>query len=141
MKCFILKNLLAKRFSSKGLSLSELMLAAGILAFALCGIVALFVNCSGLNEANRNLSAAANHVQFIMEEIRDTSFASIATSISNGTWNWSTSEINTGGLTALSNETITTSSSGTRPLQVTVTAAWQDRTGRERTFSITTLFQ
>jgi len=135
------QNLLIKIFSSKGLSLVELMLAAGILAFALCGIIALFVNCSGLNEANRNLSIAASHAQYVMESIKYTPFADIESDITSGTWNLTATQINASGLIALRNETIATISTGTRPLQVTVTSTWKDRTERGRTFSLTTIFQ
>lgn len=131
----------SQRLSKKGMSLVELMFAAGILAFALCGIVSLFVNCSKLNEANRNLSIAASHAQFIMETIKYTPFANIKTNIDDEVWNWTTTQINANGLIALRSEAIETSAIGTRPLQVTVTSTWQDRTGRNRTFFITTLFQ
>jgi len=134
-------NLLTKRSSSQGLSLAELLMASAILAFALCGLIALFVNCSGLNESNRNLSIAVSHVQYIMETIKYTPFADIQTNIDDGAWNLTMAQISASGLIALRNEAITTTATGTRPLQVTATATWQDRTGRERTFSATTLFQ
>ena len=134
-------NLLTKHASSQGLSLAELLMAAAILAFALCGLIALFVNCSGLNKANRNLSTAVSHVQYVMETIKYTPFADIQTNIDNATWNFTKTQINANGLIALRNEAIATTATGTRPIQVTVTATWQDRTGRERTFSATTLFQ
>ena len=125
----------------KAFTLPELLLAAAIMAFALSGLISLFISCNNLSEANRNLSAAASHVQFVMENIKDTPFANIKTLIDGGNWTWNASAINTNGLTALRDETITTQASGTRPLEVTVTATWQNRNGRTQGHSIKTLFQ
>ncbi|MCX5680811.1 MAG: hypothetical protein NT079_00725 [Candidatus Omnitrophica bacterium] len=132
-------NILRKT-SSRGLTLPELILAAAILAFTLSGLVALFVNCSVLNEASRNLSVATSHADFIMETIKNTAFASIKTSINAGTWTLGNpATIN--GLPALRNESITTTWIGTRPLEVTVTIAWKDKTNRNRTFLLGSVFQ
>lgn len=130
-----------KFLSQKGLTLPELLMAALILAYALCGLVALFINCSGLNEANRNTSIAVSHAQYVMEAIRDTTFSNMKTLIDAGNWDWDPTEITNNGLLPLRNENIDTEAIGTRPLQVTVTVSWQDRIGRNRTLPITTLFQ
>lgn len=63
-----------------GFTLAELMIAAGILAFVLAGLLVVFINCILLNELNRNLSLAYNAVQAEMEQIKDrgiTSFDSL----------------------------------------------------------------
>ena len=60
-----------KKVYPKSLTLTELLLAAAILTFVLCGLLALFVNCLFLNEGNRNLTTAVAHAQYIMEEIRN----------------------------------------------------------------------
>lgn len=133
--------LFIKKIDQKGLTLPELLMAALILAYALCGLVALFVNCSNLNEANRNTNIAVSHAQYIMSEIRDTPFASMKTLIDNGNWDWNTTSIINNGLTPLRNEAIDAQATGTRPLQVTVVVSWQDRIGRNRTLPIATLFQ
>ena len=55
---------------SKAITLTELLLAAAILAFVICGIIALFANCTLLNEGSHNLTIAVSHAQQILEEIR-----------------------------------------------------------------------
>ena len=117
---------------TKGLTLAELLLAAAILAFVLCGILILFVNCSFLNESNRNLTLALSHVQYIMEEIKDTYFSEIKTKIDNGDWDWATEDIAAEGLTALKNESIDTSyGSDENPLEVIVDVQWEGRRQRQ----------
>lgn len=124
-----------------GLTLPELLMAALILVYALCGLIALFINCNGLNEANRNTSVAVSHAQYIMESIRDTGFANMKTLIDGGNWDWDSAEITSNNLSPLRNESIDAQATGTRPLEVTVTVSWQDKIGRNRTLPITTLFQ
>jgi hypothetical protein len=55
---------------SKAITLTELLLAAAIMAFVISGIIALFVNCTLLNEGSHNLTIAVSHAQHILEEIR-----------------------------------------------------------------------
>ena len=126
----------------KGFTLPELLLAVAILAFVITSILLLFINCALLNEANRNLSIASSHAQFVMEDIRgsaSTSFATLKSSIDAGNWDWNTTAINSRGLTALSNEAIDTQSSGTEPVDVVVTITWKDRSGKNRSAAIETL--
>jgi prepilin-type N-terminal cleavage/methylation domain-containing protein len=73
--------------SEKGMTLPEILLAAAILAFALVGVLLLFVNCSLLNEASRNLTRAASHAQFVMEDIKNANFATLKSNIEAGNWN------------------------------------------------------
>jgi type II secretory pathway pseudopilin PulG len=129
-----------KRFLSlTGFTLSELLLAAVILAFALSGLLTLFVNCMFLNESNRNLTIATGHAQYVMEEIKNTNFAALKTKIDNGDWDWDGQDIGSKGLTALSNESIDTNATGTDPLDVTVTVNWKDRGTRDRNTVLETL--
>jgi type II secretory pathway pseudopilin PulG len=128
--------------SKQGFTLTELLLAVIILAFSITGILLLFVNCAFLNEANRNLSVASSHSQFVMEEIRgeaSSGFSSLKVHIDAGNWDWDTATINSRGLTALNNEVIDTSASGTEPLDVLITVTWKDRSGRDRSAAIETL--
>ena len=127
-------------YSNKGLTLTELLLAAAILAFVLCGIVALFVNCSFLNEANRNLTVAMTHAQYIMEEIRDSDFINLETSITDGNWDWNEAEIVSHNLVALSDEAIDTNVFQVgNPLGVSVKIDWKDRNTRDRHTELETL--
>lgn len=61
-------------WSLTGFTLSELLLAAAILAFVLTGLLLLFINCSLLNEANRNLTIATSYAQELMEVIESKRF-------------------------------------------------------------------
>ncbi len=129
------------RLSKRGFTLAELLLAAAILAFALTGLLALFINCSILNESNRNLTIAISHAQYVMENIKNQSFTNLETNINDGNcWDWNTAAINVAGLTALSSEAINTQSSGTNPLTVAVTVTWQDRNQIVRNTELWTLF-
>ncbi len=135
-------NYIHSEYQMRGLTLTELVLAAAILAFVLCGLILLFVNCSFLNEANRNLTTAATHAQYIMEEIRNTSFAQVKSKIDNGDWDLDTLAIESEpyNLTALNNEFIDAqvTQSG-NPLGVSVTVTWNDRRQRARSVSLRTL--
>jgi len=71
-----LPDLLMKSYC-RGFTLAELLLAAAILAFALAGLLALFVNCLVLNETNRNFTLAYSNIQAKMEEIKNMSFDSL----------------------------------------------------------------
>ncbi|MBU0549139.1 MAG: type II secretion system GspH family protein [Candidatus Omnitrophica bacterium] len=128
-----------KKRSKRGFTLTELLLAAVILAFVLSGLLLLFIHCLFLNESNRNLSIAIMHAQFVMEEIRDATFWGIEPSITTGTWDWSQADITSGGLIPLSNETIDTSvTQSGNPLGISVMVNWMDRNARQRSASLQT---
>ncbi|MDD4981919.1 MAG: type II secretion system protein [Candidatus Omnitrophota bacterium] len=122
-----------------GFTLSELLLAVAILAFAMSGMLYLFVNCSFLDNANRNLSLAVSHGQFVMEDIKDADFSGLQASINAGVWNWDAVAISAKGLTALDNESIITASTGVDPLHIVVTVLWKDRGSIDRSFILETL--
>ena len=124
--------------SSNGFTLSELLVAAGIMAYALSVILTTFVSNYALNETSRNLTIAASHMNYVLEDIRNTTFSSVATNITNGDWNWDTSEIASEGLSPLNNESITVASSGSTLLTITVTASWRDLQQRSQSKSIQT---
>ncbi len=110
----------------------EMLMTAAILGYALSVVLAGYVNNVALDEASRNLSSAVSHAEFVLEDIRNTSFGSVASNITSGNWNWNTSTVTTKGLTALNNESIAATSSGTNPLDITVTVTWNDVHGRSR---------
>lgn len=126
---------------SRAVTLSELLLATAILAFVLSGVLLLFTRCILLNNENRNLATATSHAEYVLEDIRQKAFSTVQASISNGIWNWNTTQISSQGLTALSNdEAIKTEVvSGPNPLQVKVTVTWTDRSQRARSTFLETL--
>ena len=119
-------------------TLPELLLSAAILSYSLSVVLATYVNSIALNDASRNLSIAVSHAQLVMEDIRNTTFASVATNITNGNWDWNTATIGTKGLTALKSESIDTSLTGSNPLDITVTFSWNDLNGRSRSQALKT---
>ncbi len=128
--------------SLRGFTLSELLLAAAILVFVLAGLLALFLNCLILNEANRNLTIAMTHAQYIMEEIKDEDFDGLEAKINNGDWDLDASAIQSApyGLAALSNETIDVNATQSgNPLGISVTVQWNERGQRIRSTELDTL--
>jgi Tfp pilus assembly protein PilV len=111
-----------------GFTLSELVLASAILAVAICGLLAAYVNSILMNESSSNLAKAANDAQYVLEQVKGLSYAGISTYVPPT-------------FTNLTNEAITLapapyeSSSGIK--QVTVNVNWIERQ-RNRTFSLTT---
>lgn len=131
-------------WSLAGFTLSELLLAAAILAFVLTALLALFVSCLFLNEANRNLTVATSHAQYIMEEIKDaadTDFTQLESRINNGDWDLNASQIQAApyNLTALSNESIDTNAQSGDPLGISVIVQWNDRGQKPRSTELDTL--
>ncbi len=130
----------------KGFTLAELLLSAAILAFVLTGLLLLFISCSLLNEANRNMSIATSHAEYILEDIRSASFTGLETRINNnGTNGWDLNSIQLQSspynFTTLAAEGITTSvfQSG-NPLGISVEVAWQDRGQKDRAVELRTYF-
>ncbi len=123
---------------SRGFTLAELLVASSIMAYTLAVMVLSLVRNYALNETSRNLTYATNHAETVLEDIRNTSFASVASGITAGNWNWTTSTLTTLGLSPIKGETITTTYSGTQLLTITVTIAWQDLNSRSQSKSLTT---
>jgi prepilin-type N-terminal cleavage/methylation domain-containing protein len=66
-----------KRPFNEGFTLVEILLAIGILAFALCSILALYSACLVLTSTSKNINIATNGVLALTEEIRSTPFTQI----------------------------------------------------------------
>ena len=131
-------NQVVKR-KRKGFTLLELLLASVILAVALSVLLLEFLSCAVLSEAARNLTRAVAHAQYVMEDIKNTTFINIKSKIDNGDWDWDSADISNEGLTPLRNEIIDTSVSGTDLLDVTVNVSWQNKGGRSQYTSLETL--
>ena len=135
---FVRKNRQRGLNSRSAFTLTELLLASAILAFALSGLLTLFANCIVLNETGRNSFIALHHAELIMEEIKNTDFSDISDKIQNGDWDWDGSDIVSHGLTSLMNEQIDTSVSGSSVLDITAMVTWLDRGARSRNLNLTT---
>ena len=128
-----------KKLSFNGFTLPELLLVAALLGYSLSVTLLTLINSSALNEISRNLITATAHAEFVLESIKNISFATTVSSISSGTWTWNTAAVTSNGLTALNTESIATTSSGNNPIDVTVTVTWNDKGGRSRTKVLRTL--
>lgn len=69
--------MLLKKKSKRGFSLIEIVVAVGILAFALCAILASYISFFVLSTTSKNINIASNAALSLMEEIRGTPFSQI----------------------------------------------------------------
>ena len=113
-----------KRSSRKGFTLVELLVAVAIVAFAVCGILSLYVACFGLTKTSRNMSIATNAAQALMEQIRSSDFNSIVDTYDGMTFTVN-SIPNSKGVVYV-NDTID-AVLGTNPdlLKVTISVCWK----------------
>ena len=65
--------------TKKGFVLPEMMLAAAIAAFAICGLLLMYVVAMDLIRTSKNASIVTSAAQGLIEEIRNTPFPEIAT--------------------------------------------------------------
>ncbi|MFA5271616.1 MAG: hypothetical protein WC412_04670 [Candidatus Omnitrophota bacterium] len=134
-------------FFKKGVTLSELLIAALIIVTSFTALLACFVACLILNEANRNLMLATSHAQYVMEDIKNMAstsagFSTIANNdnaYGNTNWDWANpAAINEKTLVALKDESIDTNVTGATFLNVVVTVNWHDRGNRNRSITLET---
>jgi Tfp pilus assembly protein PilW len=132
--------------SKLGFTLSELLIASGIMAFVLVGLLHLFITCIFLNESNRNLSVATAHGQYVLEEMKNTNFTNFKNGSPNADtyWDWNNAAINSNGLSVLNSEAIATDAAWVDAvtkdrLDITVTVSWKDFGVRDRSLVLRTL--
>ncbi|MBI3618229.1 MAG: prepilin-type N-terminal cleavage/methylation domain-containing protein [Candidatus Omnitrophica bacterium] len=122
----------------KGFTLVEVLIAVGILAVVIVGLLQLFVYCSNLAEAAGNTTLAVNEAQNKMEEIRNHDFNSIATDYASGG-----TPGNTFTLTSLNGTgTITTSQEAggsSELLRIQIDVSWQNKNSRNFSTALTSL--
>ena len=120
----------------KGFTLVELLMAAAILAFAMSGILLMFINCAFLNQANRNNSIATIHAETAMEYIKSQTFSTIQNHLCTSgvspvpvTWSLDPATLNLSGLTSESINATTTQTCCSRSpldwLDITVRVEWE----------------
>jgi len=111
--------------SAAGFTLMELMIAAGILVFAIVGLLSTYISGSLMGVANRGLVVASTDAQYVLEKMRDTTYVNIAS-------------YTDGNFTNLQNESIrVTVTEGTNEKDVAVNVTWLEG-GRQRSHVITT---
>ena len=69
-----------KQRAKKGFVLLEVLLATAIAAFAICGILLMYIAGMDLIRTSKNASIATSAAQGLIEEIRNTPFPNIVTS-------------------------------------------------------------
>ncbi|MEW6100756.1 MAG: prepilin-type N-terminal cleavage/methylation domain-containing protein [Candidatus Omnitrophota bacterium] len=115
--------------NKKGFTLAELLIAVGILAVAILGLLALFVNVMLMNESNYNLVTAVNDAQFVLEQMRPIAYDDL-------------DDYSPPDFINLQNETesVTVSNPpGGSIAEITVTIGWTER-NRNRNFQLSTRF-
>lgn len=111
--------------SIKSFTLIELLFAAAILLVAVLALLATYINCIFLNEANNNLVIAANDAQYVLEQIKSTPFNQIE--------DYAAPVLNN-----LTNENIAVDSTvESRIANITVSVGWTERQ-RARSFELST---
>lgn len=115
----------------------EILVAVGILAVVIVGLLQLFVYCSTLAEAAGNTTIAVNKAQNKMEEIRTHDFDSIATDYASGGTPGNTFALTSPNGTG----TIATSQVGgsSELLQIQIDVNWQNKNGRNFSTALTSL--
>jgi type II secretory pathway pseudopilin PulG len=114
-----------RKNNSAGFTLLELMIAIGLIVFAIAGIFSSFVYAILLNETTANSVKAANDAQYVLEEMKSTAFGSLAA--------YTPPALNT-----LAAENITVSKTiWPRIAEVTVNVTWTER-NRNRSFALKT---
>ena len=126
--------------STRGLTLVELVLGAGMLVIAFTGLLQAWLSQLTLNEHARYLSWAVNDADRVMERIHQLnanaacSVPTVAPPAGFATWDaWlADTTANGGGGKSIQsspavNELIVPSTSGTDPIQVTIAVCWRNR--------------
>ena len=125
----------------KTLTLIELIIAAAILIVASTVLAMLFTNSIILNEFNRNRTIGLSHAQYVMEEIKDANFSTLASYITAGNWDWDTADIADHDLASMSAQQVDTDVDQIADdfLDITVSVQWLSRTGRLQNIGVQTL--
>ena len=133
---------LHKFAADRGFTLVEVLIAVGILAVVIVGLLQLFVYCSTLAEAAGNTTLAVNEAQNKIEEIRNHNFTSIATDYASGGTPGNTFPVpDRDGTGTIGTGTITTSQVGgsSALLQIQINVSWQNKNSRNFATALTGL--
>ena len=126
-----------KMQNRRGFTLSELMVAAAILALTISALLYVFVSCLLMNEANSELITAASDAEYVMEQIK-----ALPTSDFNAIDSYTVPAELTNPATGrqrLTNEHIDVNKgTGSNIRTITVTVTWSRRNGTPPPFQLVT---
>ena len=115
--------------NQRGFTLVEVMVSALILATVIVGIMQLFIYTSILAELAGDKITALNEAQSKMDQIRNTSFSSIATTYPSGTTFTLPSQLTGNG-------TITLDTTDSNIYGLTITVTWLNKKGQGSTITL-----
>jgi prepilin-type N-terminal cleavage/methylation domain-containing protein len=78
-----IKNIIGTRMATRGFTLVELVVAAGIMGVVVGGILVSYIRCMELNEASQNKSLAVKAARDRMEIIKNTAYANLVSTYNN----------------------------------------------------------
>ena len=111
----------------------EALLGLLILGFVLSWVITFVMKSSSVQDSSRNEDLAQVHAEFVLSDLQNAPFNTLADGIRQGVWNYpNMPTVTAAGLTALPGESIMTQCSGAGTLNVTVTVRWQDRNGEAK---------
>ena len=98
----------------------EMLLAVAILAYILCGMLAMYISCFDLISTSRNMSIATNAAEGLMEQIRSYNFTQIASDYDQLTFT-------VNGLPAQNMGVVYVNDTNPELLQVTISVCWRQK--------------
>ena len=105
--------------SKKGITLVEMLLAAALLSYVVCGILALYANCFELISISKHTSIAINAAQGLSEEIRNAPFSQVVNDYNNLNFTVNTMPSNIG--------VVYVDDTDPELLRVTISVCWSQR--------------
>ena len=126
---------LRKSAADRGFTLVEVLIAIGILAVVIVGLLQLFIYCSTLAEAAGNTTLAINEAQNKMEEIRGHDFSTVAVDYASGGTPGNTFTLT--NLTGTGTVTISQFGGSSSLLQTQINVNWQNKNGRNFSTAMT----
>ena len=117
------------RKNQEGFTLIEVLISTFILSSAIIGIMQLYVYTSRLGELAGDKIIVLNSIQNKMDEIRNASFGTIATTYPTGTTFALPTQFTGNGI-------ITLDTSNSSVYDVTVAATWTNKRGRGLTITL-----
>jgi prepilin-type N-terminal cleavage/methylation domain-containing protein len=113
------------RTYNSGFTLLEMLFVVAIVVFVITGVLSAFMYGFILNRATTNLVVAANDAQYVLEKLKDTTYANIASYTDSN-------------FTSLSNESIrVTVTTGTNEKDVVANVSWTEGE-RQVSYALTT---